>query len=79
VGTKRGRRHLGLEAHGRVQPDSTAILWRPDHRRNSEFPGLLASDAAGERIRRDTADCHNDALGTDSTLAVPVAAATGPR
>ena len=41
--------------------------------------GLLATDAAGERIRRNTATCHNNALGTDATIAVPLAAATGPQ
>ena len=41
--------------------------------------GFLATHATGERIRRDTATCHTNALGTDATLAVPLAAATGPR
>ena len=44
---------------------------------NTEFRGLLAPDATGQRIRRNTATCHHDTVCTDATVAVPRAAAIG--
>jgi len=51
-GKKRGGRHLGLEADGRLRPDSAAILWRPEHRGNAEFAVGFGARLPGERIRR---------------------------
>ena len=40
--------------------------------------GRLAPHAARQRFRRNTADRHNDAVGTHAAIAVPLAAAPSP-
>src|SRR6266850_3157271 len=79
MGTKRGRRHLVLEADRRVRARAAAILWSTEHSRHSEFPGFLAPHPTGERIRCNPANRYHDALGTEANLAVSLAAATGPQ
>ena len=40
-------RHLGLEADRWVRAHAAAILWRAEHRRDTECAGVLAPDTAG--------------------------------